>query len=63
MGRIKSELEDLSFRHLHPREFEELQRAVNEKLAMSGDIVERIKDDADRASCARTTSTATSSAA
>jgi len=43
MGRIKSELEDLSFRHMHPREFEELQRAVNEKLAVSGEIVERIK--------------------
>src|SRR3954452_13494985 len=43
MGRIKSELEDLSFRHMHPREFEDLQRAVNEKLAISGDIVERIK--------------------
>ncbi|HXA16513.1 MAG TPA: bifunctional (p)ppGpp synthetase/guanosine-3',5'-bis(diphosphate) 3'-pyrophosphohydrolase [Thermoanaerobaculia bacterium] len=43
MGRIKSELEDLAFRHMHPREFEELQRAVNEKLAVSGEIVERIK--------------------
>jgi GTP pyrophosphokinase len=43
MGRIKSELEDLSFRHMHPREFEELQRAVNEKLAVSGEIVDRIK--------------------
>ena len=43
MGRIKSELEDLSFRHMHPREFDDLQRAVNEKLAVSGEIVERIK--------------------
>src|SRR5437763_8167451 len=43
MGRIKSELEDLSFRHMHQREFDDLQRAVNEKLAVSGEIVERIK--------------------
>ncbi|HEX7677477.1 MAG TPA: HD domain-containing protein, partial [Thermoanaerobaculia bacterium] len=43
MGRIKSELEDLAFRHMHPREFEELQRAVNDKLAVSGEIVDRIK--------------------
>jgi GTP pyrophosphokinase len=43
MGRIKNELEDLSFRHLHPREFDELQNAVNEKLAVSGELVKRIK--------------------
>src|SRR5438067_8072405 len=43
MGRIKSELEDLSFRHMHPREFDDLQRSVNEKLAVSGEIVDRIK--------------------
>src|SRR5690349_10925041 len=43
MGRIKSELEDLSFRYLHPREFEELTRAVSEKLAVSSDIVEHLK--------------------
>jgi guanosine-3',5'-bis(diphosphate) 3'-pyrophosphohydrolase len=43
MGRIKHELEDLSFRYLHAREFEELNRSVDEKLAMSGDIVQRIK--------------------
>ncbi|HEY6146880.1 MAG TPA: HD domain-containing protein, partial [Thermoanaerobaculia bacterium] len=34
MGRIKSELEDLSFRYLHPREFEELSAAVNEKMSV-----------------------------
>jgi guanosine-3',5'-bis(diphosphate) 3'-pyrophosphohydrolase len=43
MGRIKHELEDLSFRYLHARESEELHRAVDEKMAMSGDIVQRIK--------------------
>lgn len=43
MGRIKHELEDLSFRHMHPREYEDLENAVNEKLAVSGDLVERIK--------------------
>jgi GTP pyrophosphokinase len=43
MGRLKNELEDLSFRHMHPREFEELQRAVNEKLSVSGELTERVK--------------------
>src|ERR1041384_5813032 len=43
MGKIKSELEDLSFQYLYPREFEELTRAVNEKLSVSSDIVEHLK--------------------
>ncbi len=43
MGRVKNELEDLAFRYLHPREFEDLQNSVNEKLSVSGDLVERIK--------------------
>src|SRR5438105_4592586 len=43
MGRLKNELEDLSFRYMHPRESEELQKSVSEKIAMSGDLVERIK--------------------
>jgi GTP pyrophosphokinase len=43
MGKFKSELEDLSFRHLHPREYEELRAAVEEKLTVSGDVVDRIK--------------------
>jgi guanosine-3',5'-bis(diphosphate) 3'-pyrophosphohydrolase len=42
MGKVKNELEDLSFRHLHPRDYEELRKAVNEKLAVSGDVVGRI---------------------
>ena len=44
MGRIKNELEDLAFRHLHPREHEDLRAAVEEKLTVSGDIVERIRE-------------------
>jgi guanosine-3',5'-bis(diphosphate) 3'-pyrophosphohydrolase len=44
MGAIKSELEDLSLRYLHPREYEELARAVEEKLAVSGQFVDRIKN-------------------
>src|SRR6266513_2322208 len=43
IGRVKNELEDLSFRFLHPRESEDLQKSVSEKLAVSGDLVERIK--------------------
>src|SRR5438105_3020030 len=44
MGRLKNELEDLSFRYLHSSEFEELQKSVNEKLAVSGELVGRIKE-------------------
>jgi guanosine-3',5'-bis(diphosphate) 3'-pyrophosphohydrolase len=47
MGRMKNELEDLSFRYLHPAEFDELHNAVNEKLAVSGDLVDRIKTTLD----------------
>ncbi|HEU4522660.1 MAG TPA: bifunctional (p)ppGpp synthetase/guanosine-3',5'-bis(diphosphate) 3'-pyrophosphohydrolase, partial [Thermoanaerobaculia bacterium] len=43
MGRIKGELEDLAFRHLHPRDYEELRAAVDEKLSVSAEVVERIK--------------------
>src|SRR5713101_9134710 len=43
MGRLKNELEDLSFRFLHPREFEDLHNSVNEKLSVSGDLVDRVK--------------------
>src|SRR4028118_255565 len=43
MGRIKAELEDLAFRYLHARESEELHKAVEEKMAISGDIVSRIR--------------------
>jgi GTP pyrophosphokinase len=43
MGRIKRELEDLSFRYLHPREYSELSASIEEKLAVSGEIVERLK--------------------
>ncbi len=43
MGRVKYELEDLSFRHLHPREYEDLNKSVSEKLAVSGDVVDRIR--------------------
>jgi GTP diphosphokinase / guanosine-3',5'-bis(diphosphate) 3'-diphosphatase len=44
MGQVKSELEDLSFRFLHAREHEELQKAVSEKMAVSGGVVDRIKE-------------------
>jgi GTP pyrophosphokinase len=44
MGRIKSELEDLAFQNMHPREHEELDRAITDKLALSGDLVGRIKE-------------------
>jgi GTP diphosphokinase / guanosine-3',5'-bis(diphosphate) 3'-diphosphatase len=48
MGQIKAELEDLSFRFLHAREYEELHKAVAAKMAVSGDIVTRIKTTLDQ---------------
>src|SRR5438105_4680047 len=48
IGRVKNELEDLSFAYMHPRESEELQKSVSEKLAVSGDLVERIQSTLDR---------------
>src|SRR5437764_910060 len=44
MGRFKSELEDLSFHYLHPRESEELERSVSERIALSGQLVDRVKE-------------------
>src|SRR5512140_2541726 len=43
MGRIKSELEDLAFQHLMPKEYEDLAGAVQQKMSVSHDIVERIR--------------------
>ena len=43
MGRIKAELEDLSFRFLHGRESDDLQKAVDEKISVSGEVVHRIQ--------------------
>jgi GTP pyrophosphokinase len=43
MGLIKNELEDLSFRYLHPKEHKALQKAMKEKMAVSSEIVERIR--------------------
>ncbi|HEY0788578.1 MAG TPA: bifunctional (p)ppGpp synthetase/guanosine-3',5'-bis(diphosphate) 3'-pyrophosphohydrolase, partial [Thermoanaerobaculia bacterium] len=43
MGRVKSELEDLAFQNLHPKEFEELTAAVREKMTVSADVVERLR--------------------
>ncbi|HEX7833193.1 MAG TPA: bifunctional (p)ppGpp synthetase/guanosine-3',5'-bis(diphosphate) 3'-pyrophosphohydrolase, partial [Thermoanaerobaculia bacterium] len=44
MGAIKAELEDLSLRYLHAREYEELHKAVEDKMAISGDVVDRIRE-------------------
>jgi GTP pyrophosphokinase len=44
MGRLKSELEDLSFHYLHPRESEELEKSVSERIALSGQLVDRVKE-------------------
>lgn len=43
IGRVKVELEDLAFRYTHPREYEELDQSVRQKMTVSADIVERIR--------------------
>ncbi|HUP66481.1 MAG TPA: bifunctional (p)ppGpp synthetase/guanosine-3',5'-bis(diphosphate) 3'-pyrophosphohydrolase [Thermoanaerobaculia bacterium] len=43
MGRFKSELEDLAFQHLQPREYEDLTEAVRQKMTVSADLVERLR--------------------
>lgn len=48
MGRIKTELEDLAFRWVSPREYEELDQAVREKISVSADLVERIRGTVSR---------------
>jgi GTP diphosphokinase / guanosine-3',5'-bis(diphosphate) 3'-diphosphatase len=43
MGKIKGELEDLSFRFLHPEEWAALTAAVDERMKASAAAVERIR--------------------
>ncbi|HVR41916.1 MAG TPA: bifunctional (p)ppGpp synthetase/guanosine-3',5'-bis(diphosphate) 3'-pyrophosphohydrolase [Thermoanaerobaculia bacterium] len=43
MGKVKNELEDLAFQNLHPREYEDLTEAVRQKMTVSADIVERLR--------------------
>ncbi|HQN06446.1 MAG TPA: bifunctional (p)ppGpp synthetase/guanosine-3',5'-bis(diphosphate) 3'-pyrophosphohydrolase [Thermoanaerobaculia bacterium] len=45
MGRIKGELEDLSFRYLHPDEFIALSAAVDERMKASGAAIESLRVD------------------
>ncbi len=45
MGKMKGELEDLSFRFLHPEEFTALRAAVDERIAVSAANVEKIRQE------------------
>jgi GTP pyrophosphokinase len=45
MGKMKGELEDLSFRFLNPEEFSSLQAAVDERMKASAANVERIRQE------------------
>jgi GTP pyrophosphokinase len=45
MGKMKGDLEDLSFRFLHPEEFGALRAAVDERMAASAANVEKIRLD------------------
>ncbi len=40
---LKSELEDISFKYLHPKEYEELQRKVEESLARKQEVISYIE--------------------
>ncbi|MEO8216572.1 MAG: bifunctional (p)ppGpp synthetase/guanosine-3',5'-bis(diphosphate) 3'-pyrophosphohydrolase [Acidobacteriota bacterium] len=44
MGQVKNELEDLAFRYLNPREYEELARSVQEKVELSSNVVASIRE-------------------
>src|SRR5207247_2553468 len=43
MGKIKGELEDLSFRFLFPEEWESLTAAVDERMKASADAIEHLR--------------------
>jgi GTP pyrophosphokinase len=45
MGKMKGELEDLSFRFLQPEEFEQLTAAVDERMKASAAAVEKVRLD------------------
>jgi GTP pyrophosphokinase len=45
MGKVKGELEDLSFRFLHPDEHIQLTAAIDERLRASAASVEKIRQD------------------
>ncbi|MBK9064460.1 MAG: bifunctional (p)ppGpp synthetase/guanosine-3',5'-bis(diphosphate) 3'-pyrophosphohydrolase [Acidobacteria bacterium] len=45
MGKMKGELEDLSFRFLYPEEFATLQTAVDERMKASAASVEKIRQE------------------
>ncbi len=45
MGKVKGELEDLSFRFLHPHEHAQLTAAIAERLTASAENVEKIRRD------------------
>jgi guanosine-3',5'-bis(diphosphate) 3'-pyrophosphohydrolase len=45
MGKVKGELEDLSFRFLHPHEHAQLKAAISERLTASAENVESIRRD------------------
>lgn len=43
MGKVKGELEDLSFRHLHPDEWDQLVTAIEERMTASAASIERFR--------------------
>ncbi|MDX1583343.1 MAG: bifunctional (p)ppGpp synthetase/guanosine-3',5'-bis(diphosphate) 3'-pyrophosphohydrolase [Thermoanaerobaculia bacterium] len=43
MGAIKSELEDLAFRHIEPKRYREIEKAVEEKAEISRGVAEQIR--------------------
>src|SRR5207302_4874016 len=45
MGRMKGELEDLSFKFLHPEEWESLTAAVGERMKASAASIERLRQE------------------
>lgn len=43
MAKVRGELEDLSFKYLDPRAFEQLEKQIEEKRAASGKFIQKVK--------------------
>ena len=44
MGKLKSEMEDLSFRHLEPERYRELEQRMDERRQISDELIEKVSD-------------------
>lgn len=45
MGRVRVEIEDLSFKYLAPKRYEKLRKAIDDRLAQSQQTIEQVRDE------------------